>query len=301
MLTFLDAKHAAFLDDLNRIQNRADRAQRQLSSGLRMNTISDQPDQIGVLLQSRAELAATEQTKANLSRTKTEVDAAETAVQNGIKAVERIRVLGAQGLTGTASTSSRKVIAGEVESLFRQLVNISNTAIDGRYIFAGSADQAPPYTVNLTTPSGTDPYAGGNATRQIADSSGVRLSVAHTGQEIFDSPPPPAHANTADNTHRGARLAAQHPAHEAAVANIGTSLDHLNEQLAYYGSVQNQVAGATSAAEKKVISLQAQIADTEGADLAESILELQDAATHRQAALQAQAQEDRRTVFDFIR
>jgi flagellin-like hook-associated protein FlgL len=88
---------------------------------------------------------------------------------------------------------------------------------------------------------------------------------------------------------------------EAAVANIGTSLDHLNEQLAYYGSVQNQIAGATSAAEKKVISLQAQIADTEGADLAESILELQDAATHRQAALQAKAQEDRRTVFDFIR
>ena len=47
---------------------------------------------------------------------------------------------------------------------------------------AATADQAPPYTVNLTTPSGTDPYAGGNATRQIADSSGVRLSVAHTGQ-----------------------------------------------------------------------------------------------------------------------
>ena len=245
MLTFLSAKHAAFLDDLNRIQSRAERAQRQLSTGLRMNTISDQPDQIGVLLQSRAELASTQQTRANLSRTRTEVDAAEIAVQNGIKAVERIRVLGSQGLTGTASTSSRKVIAGEVESLFRQLVNIANTAIDGRYIFAGSADQAPPYTVNLTTPSGTDPYAGGNATRQIADSSGVRLSVAHTGQEIFDN--------------------------------------------------------TTSAAEKKVISLQAQIADTEGADLAESILELQDAATHRQAALQAKAQEDRRTVFDFIR
>jgi flagellar hook-associated protein 3 FlgL len=301
MLTFLSAKHAAFLDDLNRIQSRAERAQRQLSSGLRMNTISDQPDQIGVLLQSRAELASTQQTRANLSRTRTEVDSAEIAVQNGIKAVERIRVLGSQGLTGTASTSSRKVIAGEVESLFRQLVNISNTAIDGRYIFAGSADQAPPYTVNLTTPSGTDPYAGGNATRQIADSSGVRLSVAHTGQEIFDNTTPANNAFTAVNSLRVALLADDQAAIETAVANIGTSLDHLNEQLAYYGSVQNQIAGATSAAEKKVISLQAQIADTEGADLAESILELQDAATHRQAALQAQAQEDRRTVFDFIR
>lgn len=46
MLTFLSARHAAFLDDLNRIQSRAERAQRQLSTGLRMNTISDQPDRV---------------------------------------------------------------------------------------------------------------------------------------------------------------------------------------------------------------------------------------------------------------
>mgnify|MGYP001764780182 CR=1 FL=1 len=30
-----------------------------------------------------------------------------------------------------------RIFAGEVEALFRQLVTISNTAIDGRYIFAG--------------------------------------------------------------------------------------------------------------------------------------------------------------------
>jgi flagellar hook-associated protein 3 FlgL len=301
MLSFLDAKHSAFLQDLGRIQDRADKAQRQLSSGLRMNTISDQPDQIGVLLQSRAELASTEQTKANLSRTKTEVDAAETATANGIKAVERIRVLGSQGLTGTQSVSSRKVIAGEVESLFRDLVNIANTAIDGRYIFAGSADQNPPYAVNLTTATGATPYAGGNATRQVSDSSGVRLSVSLTAQDIYDNPTPANNAFLAVNNLRTALLANDEDAIRSAVADIGTSLDHMNEKLAYYGSVQNQVADATAAADTKSISLQAQIADTEGADLAQSILELQDASTHRQAALQAQSQEDRRTVFDFIR
>jgi flagellar hook-associated protein 3 FlgL len=300
MVSFLNAKQSAFLEDLNRIQSRSERAQRQLSSGLRMNSISDHPDQIGVLLQSRAELASTEQTKSNLGRAKTEVDTAEIAIQNGIKSIERIRVLGAQGLTGTASTSSRTVIAGEVEALFRQFVNIANTSIDGRYIFAGSADQAPPYTVDLNLASGATPYAGGNATRQIRDSSGVRLSIAHTGQEIFDSTTPSRNAFTAVNSLRNALLADDEAAITAAVADIGTSLEHLNEQLAFYGSTQNQVAQATAAADTKILSLKAQIAETEGADLAESILELQDASTHRQAALQAKAQEDRRTVFDFL-
>ncbi|MFN0103193.1 MAG: hypothetical protein ACKV2U_14020 [Bryobacteraceae bacterium] len=301
MISFLETKHSAFLEDLGRIQSRAERAQRELSTGLRMNSIADHPDQIGVLLQSRAELASTEQAKANLGRAKTEVDAAEISVQNGIKALERIRVLGSQGLTGTSTASNRAVIAGEVESAFRQLVSVSNVAIDGRYIFAGSADQAPPYAVDLTQASGVTPYAGGNATRQIRDSSGVRLSIAHTGQEIFDSATPSRNAFTAVNNLRLALLANDEPAIEAAYANIGTALEHVNEQLAFYGSTQNQLAAATEAATGKILGLKTQIADTEGADLAESILDLQDATTHRQAALQAKAQEDRRTVFDFLR
>jgi flagellar hook-associated protein 3 FlgL len=301
MLSFLSTKQSAFLEDLDRIQSRSERAQRQLSSGLRMNSISDQPDQIGVLLQARAEFASTEQTKTNLNRAKTEVDAAESALQSGIQTAERIRVLGAQGLTGTSTPQTRAVLAGQVESLFSQFLSVSNTAIDGRYIFAGSADQSPPYAVDLTTASGATPYAGGNATRQIRDSSGLRLTVSRSGQEIFDSATPSRSAFAAINSLRTALLADDETAIRSALADVGSSLEHLNEQLAFYGSTQNQVAQATSAAEKKLLSLKIQISDTEGADLAESILELQEASTHRQAALQAKGQEDRRTIFDFLR
>lgn len=301
MISFLDAKQSAFLADLNRIQGRAEKAQRQLSTGLRMNSIADSPDQIGVLLQARAELSATEQVKSNLGRAKTEVDAAENAVSNSIKAVERVQVLASQGLTGTATVSTRTVIAGEVESILRELVNISNTAIDGRYIFAGSDDQNPPYAVDLNQPSGATSYGGGNATRQISDSSGVRLFIAHTAQEIFDSTTPAKNAFTAVNSLRVALLANDEAAIEIAVADLGTSMQHLNEQLAFYGSTQNVVANASVTAQKKILGLTSEIAETEGADLAESILEMQEANTHLQAALQAKGQEDRRTVFDFLR
>jgi flagellar hook-associated protein 3 FlgL len=301
MITFLNARQSAFLADLDRIQARSERAQRQLSTGLRINTLSDYPDQIGTLLQARAELVSTEQTKANLTRTRTEVDSAENAVSNAIKAVERVRVLGAQGLTGTQSASSRSMISGEVEALFRQLVTIANTAIDGRYIFAGSADQAPPYAVDLNNASGATPYGGGAATRQVRDTSGVRMSVAHTAEEIFDSPTASRNVFQAVNSLRAALVANDEPGIRSATADLGTALEHMNEQLAYYGTVQNQIAEANTAADKKILSLQTQIADTEGADLAASILELQNADTHRQAALQAKGQEDSRTVFDFIR
>lgn len=301
MISFLNAKQNAFLRDLAGIQARAERAQRQLSSGLRIGVASDEPDQISSLLQARADLAATEQTRSNLSRVKTEVDTAESGMQNAIKALERVRVLGSQGVTGTQTAATRTTIAGEVESLLRQLVTITNTSIDGRYIFAGSSDQAPPYAVDFNNPSGTTPYAGGAATREVRDASGVRFSVARTAQEIFDSPTASENVFIAVNSLRTALLANDVPAIEAALANVDTSLNHLNNHLARYGAVQNTLADAVTTADKRALALKTQIADTEGADLAEAILEMQDANTHLQAALQAKGQEDRRTVFDFLR
>ena len=58
---------------------------------------------------------------------------------------------------------------------------------------------------------------------------------------------------------------------------------------------------AIDIAEKKTLDLKTTISNTEGADLADAILELQTGQTARQAALQAKGQEDRRTLFDFIR
>jgi flagellar hook-associated protein 3 FlgL len=301
VISFLDPKQSSYLAHLNSIQERADQAQRQISSGRRMDAPSDDPDQIGVLLQSRSELAATDQVKLNLSRVKTEVDAAENALQNTIKAVERIRVLGSQGLTGTQSAGSRVIIANEVQSLLEQMVNLANTNIDGRYIFSGSADQTAPYALDLTTATGATPYAGGAATRQVLDASNVRLNVSRTGQELFDNAQPSRNVFAAVNSLRVALLANDESAIQSSFANIGTALEHLNEQLATYGSTQNQVADAITTAEKKKLSLQTRIAEIEDTDLAEAILNMQSANVHRQAALQAKGQEDRRTVFDFLR
>lgn len=301
MFPLLDAKNAQFLADLDRIQSRSERAQRQLSSGLRINSLADHPDEIGALLQMRAELAGTVQTKENLARAKTETDAMEGAISNAIDAVERVRVLGAQAMTGTQTAETRAVIAGEVEALLRQLVGISNSAIDGRYLFSGSTDQSPPYSLDLSTSTGATAYAGGAAMRQIPDASGERINLARTGQEIFDAPMAGRSLFGAVKQLRDALLLNDETAIEAGMANLGTALTHANEQLAYFGSVQNRVASAIASADRKVLQLRTGISEVEGADLAESILELQQSATHRQAALQAKSQEDRRTVFDFLR
>ncbi len=67
MINNLSSRNEQFLANMDRIQARIDKANAQVSSGLRITSASDAPDEVGPLLQSRAELAVAEQSKSNLT------------------------------------------------------------------------------------------------------------------------------------------------------------------------------------------------------------------------------------------
>ena len=301
MINNLSSRNEQFLANMDRIQARIDKANAQVSSGLRITSASDAPDEVGPLLQSRAELAVAEQSKSNLNRVKGEVDSAENALQSVVKLAERARVLGAQGLTGTQTAATRASIAAELEGVFRQIVGAANANFDGRFLFAGNNDQVQPFTLDFSQPDGVAPYTGTAATRTVADSNGILIPVARSGQEIFTSPTPSGNLFGALNSLRSALLANDETALANANQTLGLALGHVNNQLTRYGHSQNDLTTAIDIAEKKTLDLKTTISNTEGADLADAILELQTGQTARQAALQAKGQEDRRTLFDFIR
>jgi len=286
---------------MDRIQGRIDKAHAQVSSGLRITSASDAPDEVGFLLQSRAELSVAEQAKANLNRVKGEVDSAENALQSVIKLAERARVLGAQGQTGTQTAATRASIAAELEGVFRQIVGAANANFDGRFLFAGNNDQIQPFTLDFSQPDGVVPYAGTAATRSVPDANGVLIPVARSGREIFNSPTGSQNLFGAINSLRTALLANDETALANANQLLGWTLQHVNTELTRYGHSQNDLASAISIAEKKTLDLKTAISNTEDADLADAILQLQTGQTARQAALQAKGQEDRRTLFDFLR
>ncbi|MDQ6701088.1 MAG: hypothetical protein M3Z36_12985, partial [Acidobacteriota bacterium] len=93
MISSLDPSSEKFLIDLTRLQSLSERAQRQISSGLRISEAADAPDQIGALLQLQADLGRNTQIKSNLVRAKAEVDTAEQTVGQAIQITDRLVVL----------------------------------------------------------------------------------------------------------------------------------------------------------------------------------------------------------------
>jgi flagellar hook-associated protein 3 FlgL len=298
----IDGRTEKFLADLGRIQRRLERAQTWVTSGRRINQVSDDPDQISRLLAARSELSATTQTHANLNRVKGEVDAAEQALQQAVSLLDRVAVLGVQGATDFVNTDQRNSLADEIGRLLEQMVGLASTATDGRYIFSGDSDGTVPYTVNLAATPPYSLYQGAPATREILHPSGVLIRVARTAQEIFDDTDPSKGVFAAID---GLRLALRGGATQTvkdAVAKVRTASVHLNSELAFYGAAQNQVAQGIEFAFKQELRLRAEIASLEEADLAEAAIELNEARLHQEAALNAQARtQDRPTLFDYLR
>ena len=300
MIRTLDSVSEAFVASMNRIGDRMEHAQRLISTGMRVSSVSDDPDHISAILQARADLESTEQIQANLSRVKAESDAAEQALQTSVKLVERVKVLGSQGLTGTATADSRKALASEVGSIMEQLAGISRTSVEGRYIFSGDADQNPPYTVDLKQNNPVSAYGGADVTRFIQHPNGTRFSIARTAQEIFDS------SNVGENVFgslNALRTALQNDdtaAAGAALTDVGTSLNHLDGELAYYGTVQNKIAEATDFGSKRELQLKTHLSSLQEADLTEAILELNQAQLQQQAALKAKSSVPRTSLFDYM-
>src|SRR5438477_6273269 len=113
MINSINPSADNFLVDIDRLQAKAERAQRELSSGLRVAKPSDDPDQVGAILQTSSNLARNEQIGRNLDRVKAEVDSATQALSTAVSTLEQIQTLGAQGANFDSSAQTRANLAGQ--------------------------------------------------------------------------------------------------------------------------------------------------------------------------------------------
>lgn len=297
-LSWVDAK---FLRDLSHISSRMQRAQNQMSSGLKVHTASDAPDEIGRMLQLRAGLESNAQTRTNLGRVKSEVDSAESTLENAVSLMDQVRTLGAEGASSFQTPESRQVLAAQVGTLLEQMVGLTQYKVDGRFIFSGDSDSVAPYTFDGTATPPVSLYGGTSATRAITLPNGSRIPIAATAQQIFDSPVAANNVFAAVTALRDALQADDETAIGTAVTQVSSASTYLNQQLGFYGTVQNQISQALKDADTQELQFKTELSGIEEADIASAILELQMATTQQSAALAAKAQVPRTSLFDYLK
>jgi flagellar hook-associated protein 3 FlgL len=304
MLSNLDPASQRFLADFTRLQLRTSTAQQQLSSGFKVQSPSDAPDQIGSLLSLESDRSANTQTLGNLSRVQAETNGADSALTTSVQLLDKITQVVGQGL-GSATATDRANYSQQLQDLQQQLIALTSTTVAGRYIFDGGDGSAVPYQFNAAATNSFTRLSSTTATRQVTDSSGASFSFAHSAQDIFD------HRDSLDNPAPDNILAAIGAARLALSSNntvgIASSIDalhksseYLGSQQAFYGTVQSRINTAIESGQSRDVSLQTQIGSIRDADLAEASLELTRGTTGQQAALAAEAKSQAKTLFDYL-
>jgi len=312
MIAGISASTQSFLTALDQAEDRASSAEGEISSGLKLTSPSDAPDEIGPALALQAQLQQTLQIETNLGQFTSETDTAERAIGNAVQTLEQVNALGVQGATETETPAQRQALAGQVAGYLQDLVASANTQSGGRYLFSGDTDQVQPYTIDAS--GNVSAYAGSASTRQAVGPDGTTFSIARSGQEVFEAPGGSAFGAVEDleaalqngptvaegDPQYDAQYSAQTTAITNALGEMSQASDQLNQQLAFYGTVQDRVADATTAAQTLEVNQRTQLSTYTDADIPTEAVDLTQANTQIDAAMSAFAKLPTTTLFNYL-
>ncbi len=171
-----------WLADVYRRQAEMARVQRQVSSGLRINTAGDDPGGASQVVSLKQGLGHLENFQANGEVVRRRLALEESALGKVQDALVRVRELAVQAGGGIQTNETRQAIATEMREILAGIIDTANSQ-DGenRYLFAGNQVSSQPVTLS----GGVAVYNGDDGVRQqrIGDSRTVR--EGDPGSDVF--------------------------------------------------------------------------------------------------------------------
>jgi flagellar hook-associated protein 3 FlgL len=282
------------LSDLNRVNERLSRTQQKVASNKEIARPSDDPFNASRALALRTSMESTQQYQRNIQDAQGWQETAEIALADITDAIGRAQELLVEGASDATPAEARLAIAAEMDQLIEGVKQTANATYRGRYVFAGTETDAPPYI------SGTDAYQGSTEVVERQIGPGVALPIGVLGTSFL--------GDGAD----GKLLQVLRDVSTHLQANDGTTLradvglldGKLDEVLgvrALNGARENRLEAALSRLGEVEESTLKQLSETEDADIAKTLIELNSQQAAYQAALKAGANIVQASLMDFLR
>ena len=288
--------NSAMLASLNRLNMNQQKTLKQLSSGLRIQTPSDNPAGAAALVEVQTQDAETQQFAKNTNAMQTQMQAADSALSSVVKALQRAVTLGVEGATATLSDSDRSAVANELSGIKDQLLQLANSSLQGVYLFAGTSSSSTPYITDNTSPSGIA-YHGNDQSNQIEVGENYWITANVPGSSIFGN------GNTGVFKAMSDLISAvqNNTGVNVATDAVNTALRQVSASRVQYGNAINQLSSSQNVLSNIHVQLQQQINSLAGTDMAQAASDLVTSETSRNALLQVIAKTNGVSLFDYLR
>lgn len=290
----------AMLNQFNVLVSRQNNLQSQVSTGLRIQTPADDPTAMQNTLSYLANQSTQAQYSANIGTLQTRATSVDSVLQSLQTISSRAGEIATSAGGATTSQSDLTNYADEINSLINQVVNAANTKdpSTGKYLFGGTASGAAPFTTTTDASGNVTAvtYNGNSTVNQAQIGAGMTASAdvpgANTGSTgarglITDSQSGADFLNHLITLRNDLNAGNATAVTNTDSANLQKDENNIAYQVANNGVLQNKLTAAAAFVTSNSQNLSQMISNTSSADLMNTMVQLSQAQTSYQAALQS--------------
>jgi flagellar hook-associated protein 3 FlgL len=158
------------LNNLQKIRQRLDELQTQVSTQRRVSNPGDDPLAAQLILGLQGQLVEGDQYTKNISTGSSVLSTMESALAGMGDTLTRAKEIGVQMANGTYNAEQRKAAMVEVKQLREQMISLGNAQIGGKYVFSGFKNDTPPF-------DSAGNYSGGDDAININIDRSTQLAI----------------------------------------------------------------------------------------------------------------------------
>lgn len=157
----------------------------ELSSGVRVNALSQDPVAAGENVQLLNQIQRDDSFTQTSSLVQGQLQVADSALGSVVSQLTQAISLATSGNNGTLNSSQRQSISDQLAGIRDEVVSLANTSYQGRYIFAGGESSAAPFTTSNATTPATTTYSGDGGVNLLQTPNGQTIQLNMPGDQIF--------------------------------------------------------------------------------------------------------------------
>lgn len=156
-----------------------------VSSGKKINHLSDDPVGLANVLDLRASLADIKQIGRNINTGQSWLSAGEQALTQIEDLLSKAKALAVEMSSANKSAGQRQNAAATVDGYLRQVVSLANTEVNGRYIFGGTVTDTQSFTFDNEAAPTLVTYNGNNTAFAVKIGKDIDIAVGRDGEDVF--------------------------------------------------------------------------------------------------------------------
>jgi len=285
----------AYIKDINRQYSSLFKVQRELATGKKLASPSDDPTRVGKLLDSKSFLSRLGQYERNIESGVSYLGVSENALSDANDLISRLKELAVLNATDTANPDMRKAAGIEAASLFEGIRKLANTSFEGGYIFAGNKRSTEPF-------DSAGAYNGDTGERVININTNSSMTLGINGGKVFKGLGIPGGVDifktikdmiTALNANDGAGIA-------ASITGLESASSQISYTIADIGGRNLRLTGTSKTITSFKLELRTSISNIEDADITKVISELQLGNVALNAAMSSSAKVLNQSILSYL-